>query len=359
MSRVLFVSSHAELGGSERYLRDLLSSLAPDAVAGVIVLARGPLVEQLRGAGIEPVVIPTGAGLVSLLRSAWRLRRQAASNGGRVVHANGVKAALVCVLAGLQRVVWVKHDLSWDGRLARMIARRCRLVVGVSDAVLEALATARVKVVMPGVPKVAFSQERGRSAIDALCGHAGPVVASVGRIHPVKGHRELIEIGAEVLRRLPDTRFLFIGEPAATHEAYHLEMRRLADDRLGGAAVWTGYRGDLPDLMSACSAIAITTGSDPVAPRGEGFGYTAVEAMAVGTPVIAYDIGAVGEVLEECGVLVPPGERRAFEDALADLLGDASRGEALVSCGRARAATVFAIDRFVDEMRAVYEEVGA
>jgi glycosyltransferase involved in cell wall biosynthesis len=60
------------------------------------------------------------------------------------------------------------------------------------------------------------------------------------------------------------------------------------------------------------------------------------EALAVGTPVIASDLAGIPEMLDagRCGLLVPPGDIQALEHAIADLLADAARRQALAVAGR-------------------------
>jgi glycosyltransferase involved in cell wall biosynthesis len=81
--------------------------------------------------------------------------------------------------------------------------------------------------------------------------------------------------------------------------------------------------------------------SHPVDASGmgaEGFGLVAVEAMAVGTPVVAFAAGALPEVLGDCGVLVPVGDVAALAGAVSEILTDDLRSAELARCGRERAA---------------------
>ena len=360
MTKVLFVSSHAELGGSERYLLDLVSHLEDDEVEGVVSLADGPAVDRFRGARFRVEVIPTSGAISSILRSSRVLRRAVASSAADVVHANGVKAALVCVLARLSRpVVWVKHDFAWDGFIARIVASRCARIVGVSKAVLGGLDGPKTRVVMPGIPPADFDQAAGESALQELIGERAPVVALVGRLHPVKGHAALISAGPAIQEKCPDVRFLFVGGRDPIHEAYADEMEQLARTRLGKAAVWVGYRPDLLSLLSACSVAVIVTGSDERAPRAEGFGYVGVEAMAVGTPVVAFANGATPEVLGDCGSLVAPGEEQALAEGVLRVLEEEPARQRAIACGHQRAAESFSMQRFVSEMRDVYVEAAS
>ena len=216
--QVLFVSSHAGLGGSELYLERLLGALGAEWRAGVIALADGPFVARLRERGVAVEVIPTGrrAGIV---RSALHLRRRLRRARPVLVHANGVKAALLVALAGLgggPPAVWVKHDFSRDGRLARWVARRCRTVVGVSSVVTESLGPAladRIRTVSPGVAEPQLEPQRARAMLDELAGWGTSelLIALVGRLGPDKGALGLIEAAPAIRRRFPGARAILIG----------------------------------------------------------------------------------------------------------------------------------------------------
>ena len=189
---MIFVSSHARQGGAERSLMTLLSALSTRWVAQVVCLGQGPFVDELRRRGFPTAVLPTGAGGFSIARSALHLRRLLRRTPSSVVHANGIKAALVSVLAALgtgSSVIWMKHDYSWDGPLANFLASRCVAVVGVSRAVTEALPSRlrrRVHVVHNAlaavVPERETAAERLRTLLEMES--AGPIVTLVGRLDP-------------------------------------------------------------------------------------------------------------------------------------------------------------------------------
>ena len=363
---VTFVSSHAQLGGSERYLELLLEHLGTPWIRSVVLLQDGPFVERLRERGIAPRVVETPARL-GILPAAVRLRRTLLADRPAVVHANGVKAALVSGVAMLGSgvpIVWVKHDTSLDGPIGSLTARLVRRVVGVSGAVLEAFGPRlrhKLDVVHNGVPETHLDRAAARAAVAGL--HGGPddapVVLVVGRLDPAKGQGELVEVLPALRDEHPDVRALLLGGKDPAHPAYEGELRRRARE-LGveDSVVFLGHRPAGPEIVAGADVVALTT--VPAGRiRGEGFGLVGVEALFAGTPVVGYTSGALPEVLGDCAVLVPLRDRGALAQALLEVLGDAALRERLVRCGRERARARFTIERVATEMAARYRALAA
>jgi glycosyltransferase involved in cell wall biosynthesis len=126
---------------------------------------------------------------------------------------------------------------------------------------------------------------------------------------------------------------------------------------LADAVVELGHRDDAVDVLAASDVVVVPSVPDDRGFGREGFGLVALEAMAVGTPVVASADGALPEVLACCGVLVPPGDTAALARATVDLLADDRRRAALGACGQARARTSFRLDAMAEAMAASYREV--
>jgi glycosyltransferase involved in cell wall biosynthesis len=210
------------------------------------------------------------------------------------------------------------------------------------------------------MPRRGGGERRGRrrdrrETVRRLAAGEGPVVALVGRLDPVKGHAELLEVLPAVRRRHPGVRALLIGEAAPVAAVRGLEDR-LAALGLSEAVKITGWREDAVELLAGADAVVVPTMRDAEGFGREGFGLVAAEAMAVGTPVVAYADGALPEVLGECARLVPPGDRAALADALVDVLGDERERGRMSGCGTARAQERFGVTRMLESMRAIYRE---
>jgi glycosyltransferase involved in cell wall biosynthesis len=363
---VLFISSHAKHGGSERYLETLLEQLGHTWVSHVISLQEGPFTTRLRELDYPLEVFPTSGRWTALLRSAWRLRRALLRVQPAVVHANGIKAALVAALATVGTrlpVVWVKHDFSWDGLLAYAIAARCRLVVGVSRAVTDIFRSRlarRVRVVHTGMVPPNIDRTESRAALLAALDAEEPVhiVGIVGRLQPVKGQHELVEVAPDLLQRLPNARFVLVGSEDPSTPEYAAELRRRVAERgLEGAVRLLGHRDDALALVAGFDVTVVATLPTGKIRGGEGFGLVTLEALALGTPVVGYDAGALREVAGECSELVPPGDRAALLEALRRVLEEDAIRERMARCGQDRARTVFSLESWVEQMKECYREV--
>jgi glycosyltransferase involved in cell wall biosynthesis len=94
-----------------------------------------------------------------------------------------------------------------------------------------------------------------------------------------------------------------------------------------------------------------------LASHHEGLPIAMLEALTIGVPVIATDVGGVSEVFADAGdaVLVPPGRPDALAKAITGLAGDADARAAMSAAALARRAD-FSVERSVHEMEAIYAE---
>ncbi len=362
---VAFVSSHAARGGAERYLSLLLSHLPRAWVNQVVALKHGGFVDDLRELGHPVEVIDTGPGLADLARAARRLRQSFVRSRPAVVHANGLKAALVAELATVRSgppVIWFKHDVSRDGWLTNLVGRRAALVVGVSHSVIESLGGAsrrHAEVLNCQLPAIEVDPAAARRTVltEFAPDGADTVVALVARLDAYKGHGDLVAAMPAILDRAPRTRFLFVGgdDPAHPDQRAALEAA-VADRGLEHAVRFTGFRSDALELISGSDVLAIPSIATDKYGK-EGFPYVGLEALAVGTPIVAYAQGGLPEQVGRCGVLVPPGDRRALGEAIVSLVEDPERRRRLAVCGQERFDELFRWSTLADDVAERYRRV--
>jgi glycosyltransferase involved in cell wall biosynthesis len=162
-------------------------------------------------------------------------------------------------------------------------------------------------------------------------------------------------------RGVPDLAVVLAGDPQG-RAAYERELDALIAARgLGGIVRRVGHCTDMPAAFRAASVVAVPS----VEP--EAFGRSAVEAQALGTPVVVSDLGAVPETVlappdvsasQRTGWRVPPGDAGALAAALTEALSlGASARDALVRRGRAHVEANFSLERMAGDTLAVYAQL--
>jgi glycosyltransferase involved in cell wall biosynthesis len=177
-----------------------------------------------------------------------------------------------------------------------------------------------------------------------------PRLLCVGRLIPIKGHIVLLRAFAEARRRVPSLRLDIAGrgplEPA---------LRALAKE-LGveDAVRFLGYVAPIQRAIEHASIVVVPS-------MGEGFGMVALEAMERARPVVAAEIGGLGELVEEgvTGHLVQPGEAGPLAAALVRLASDLPRAAEMGAAGRRRALEQFLQERCTDRTELLYEAATA
>lgn len=138
------------------------------------------------------------------------------------------------------------------------------------------------------------------------------------------------------------------GARAKEFPAQVAEIRALGLDRR------VRWLGTLPAEELACAYARADVVVYPS--MAEGFGFPPLEAMAVGTPVVASNMSCLPEVCGDAALLVDPSDGRALGEALSAVLTDAELRRRLVESGRRRAAT-FTWQRCAEQTLAVYRDV--
>jgi glycosyltransferase involved in cell wall biosynthesis len=364
---VAFVSSNAQRGGAELYLERVISSVPIGERGRTYVLGEGPFVDRLADLGMDVRVIPTGRRL-ALAKSARELRRELRAEPPDVVHANGLKAALTAGLATIGMrlpVIWVKHDLAWEGPLTRLAARMSAAVVGVSETAVRSLkGRPGVRVIPNGVQLVDPDRGIDRAMVLDRSGSAeGDAIAVVsGRLCPSKGQSDALEAvaAAQELVDIPLC-LVLLGSEDAFYPGYEQALREQAatlgiDDRVSFVPhVWDA--ADATRFLSGADVVLLPSKRERGGGWQEGFGLVAAEALAAGTPTVAYDNGSLAEVLGGCGIVVSEGDTAALAQGLVRVLCDRPAATRMAECGRARAAARFDLARSLAETRALYAEV--
>jgi polysaccharide biosynthesis protein PelF len=175
-----------------------------------------------------------------------------------------------------------------------------------------------------------------------------PTLVFVGRIDRLKDVHTLIRAFAVVRASLPEARLKIFGPVTRENGEYHRTCLALLDELgLTGAATFEGRVARAVDAYHSGHVVLLTSVS-------EGFPYTIIEAMSVGRPTVATDVGGVSEAIGDAGLVVPPRDYQAVADACLTLLGDADLRRELGERARRRVLDQFTLRQWTDAYRDVY-----
>ena len=226
-------------------------------------------------------------------------------------------------------------------------------VICVSDGVAESHRAAGVPEEVIRVVRNGISTPhptRGRAEIRAELGvdEDAPLAVTVGRLTEQKGHATLLDAVPAILAAVPRARFVWVGRGPL-----EAQLVRAIDDRdLAGAITLVPTWDDVPSLLAAGDVTVFAS-------RFEGLPLVALEAMAVGRPVVGTRVIGLEEAVLDgiTGRLVPPDDPSALAAALIELMTDPARVTTFGDAGRERQRSEFGAARMAAEVAAVYEEV--
>ena len=343
----------------------------------------GDLARQLSGAGHEPITCGpappgTSAGEVrhvelELLRAlspaadaraVARLRQIVGSLRPELVHAHSSKAGAIARLAGATHprtpVLYTPHGFAFAGFFT---SSRERAMYRVAEQALSPLAARivcvceaeanlarrvaparRIRVVHNGVPappaELAPDERAGTIARRA------PVVATLTQLRPGKGVEILLQAFGQVAVDHPHARLAIWGDGPERSSLMQLAQRL----GIAGSVHFHGATGEPLRALAGADVFVLAS-------LAEAFPYVVLEAMSLGRPIVASDVGGVREALGDAGLVVPPGDAAALAGEIGRLLGDPPGAAALGQAAHRRVSARYTLRRMTDEILAVYHEV--
>jgi glycosyltransferase involved in cell wall biosynthesis len=347
-------------GGQSQVMYTVLGLRARGHRAALVAHPDGELVKRINDA-VD--VIPLAPRSEIDLRAAWRLSRVLRQLRPAVIHAHdphGVAMASMALsiaaprprppLIAARRVefrIAANRFSRWkyaqvDCFIANSMAIRDRLVAdGIppekTTVINEGVDVERI-VAMPAVNvHAAFS----------LPAHA-PVIGNVAALVPHKGQHHLLEAAALVIRRVPEARFVIVGDG----ELRAALTREVKEKRLAAHVVLAGFRSDALELTKGFDVFAMSSVS-------EGMCTALVDAMAASKPAVCTAAGGIPEVMVdgETGFVVAPADPRAMADKLLLLLKDEALRVRMGHAALRRARDRFTVERMVAGTAAVYERL--
>lgn len=366
--RVGFVLHVMQVAGAEVLTRELCRQLAGRIVPTIFCLdAVGQIGQQMRRDGIDVVCFNRKPGRdwgVSL-RMAAAIRERDLD----IVHAHQYSPFFYSALAKWlcprpPRLIHTEHGRPYPDcvgplrrtvnrlvltRFANAVTACCHFSArGLSKQ--DGFAGSSIEVIENGIAVDRYGPAADKVQLQRSLGlePERKYLIHVARHHPVKDQPTLLRGFAAALPELPGVDLLMVGDGPLRGELEQLAVELRIPDRVK----FLGIRSDIPDLMRAADAFALTSASEAAS-------LTLMEAMASGLPVVVTDVGGNPEIVrhEREGLLVPRGDSAGCAAAFRRLFREPALAAQLGGAGRARVLEHYRLDATVDRYYALYRRL--
>jgi len=368
--RVTFFEPYSHrFGGSHQVMVLLCQGLRARGVeVCVLTPSAGPLTDRLTDQGIpwSLIRLPPALMIYGHRTHGWRAVRAAASlpitwlrvlrqlrGTTDVLHINNLRGVLLLApgakIARLP-VVWHVHLADPSPLANRFAAALARAIVVPSRAAVD---------VLPGVPHKRITIVPNCSPPDAAdlvksqLRHP-QLMVTASRITPEKGLDLLLQSLPLVLRHAPNAELLVFGAPQLGYEAFHCKVKHLVGTL--NLASKVDFVGEVqkPYRRWLDAALYVQPSRSEVQPMA------ILEAMAIGLPVVATDVGGVADLVVhgKTGLLVPPEDPRLLAEAILKLMLEPDAAIQMGIEGKQRSAH-FSLNKITGLMLDVYRASGA
>jgi glycosyltransferase involved in cell wall biosynthesis len=361
--RVMFIHTNMPVGGAEVLTAELVRRLdrrrfAPELCClkepgplGELLAKKIPVHHDLLSGKYDLRILPR---LVRLLRDGQIDAVVTVGAGDKMFWGR-----LAARSAGVRVVISALHSTGWPdgvGRLNRWLTPFTDAFIAVAPTHGEFLVSHehfpadKVKVIPNGVDTQRFAPVPDAHAVrrELNIAPTAPVVSIVAALRPEKNHALFLEVAQRVLRKMSDARFLIVGDGPC-----RAELEQLAKElAIENSVAFLGARDDVPRMLSVTNVFALTS-------HNEANPVSILEAMSVGRPVVATNVGSIHEVVDdgETGFLTPPGDADQFAACLIKLLNDPLLCQRMGDSGRQRVVEHWSLENMVAGYEQLIESI--
>jgi len=372
---VLFIDHTSRLGGAQISMMELMKGLDRKRFSPILACpGKGPLTELAEQNGIEVHCLPVpdirktinpfklALYLLMILRGAASAAALIKKTNASLLHCNTAVAGMYGgPAAKFRRIPCVFHmrDIYSDRKVRAVVGLTARFfatrVIAISGAVAASYRGSEV--VYNGVDLDEFKRpdgSRDRIRKDFGVPDGAMLIGTIGQIVPWKGQDILLRALPAVIKGFPGLKCLIVGDVMFKADLpFRRKLIKLSENLgISKNVVFTGFRGDVPDLLGAMDVFVLSSFSEP-------FGRVIIEAMAAGVPVVAARAGGVPEIIDDGqdGILVKPGDTRELAGSVARLLGDNLERQRLARAAAKKVGSRFSIGKHVGSVERVWEDL--
>ncbi len=376
--KILFLITKSNLGGAQRYVYDLATTLPSNSYDVVVAVGgEGPLVDMLKEKGLKVHVLKDlkrDISFVSDIRTFWVLLRILKKERPDVLHINSSKAGALGSLAGrlcrVPKIIFTAHGWAfnedrpaWQKIILKKIQWLTILLSHVTIAVSEGM---KKEMDWIGVQKKMAVVHLGRTVTDMkykeeargmlemkvmdttarLIDYHGDLwIGTIAELHPIKRLNRAIDSVSALIKDHPRLRFVIIHDGQLRTQL----QQQVRDLGLEQHVFFTGTLEDAARFLPAFDLFVLPS-------KSEAFGYVLIEAGQANLPVVATNVGGIPDIITdgENGLLVPPDNTPALTSAIRTMLTDEELRLRLARSHHDR-SMMFTVEKMVTETQQVYE----
>ncbi|MGH9333460.1 MAG: glycosyltransferase family 4 protein, partial [Vicinamibacteria bacterium] len=335
--RLLFVLPSEVRGGAEEVVLSLLRGLDP-AGYEIALACPGSLLKAFGRdlASLDVRTLAVRPSSWAYPRDLWRLASFIREFRPHVINTHLFRATLVAApiakALGVPLVIetyhgreawrkgWIKGGFWIDRLVSRFVDRIIAVSRAARDFLVEVKSIPGEKItVVPNGRELSYftpGAHVGDLEHELRLSPDAPVLGVIGRLEPQKGHHHLLDAMPEVLSKVPAAVLLVVGE-GSLKEVLTLRSIELGVEK---QVRFLGYRKDVARIMDGVDLVVMPS-------LYEGLPLIAIEAAAMGKPIVASRVDGAEEVVidGETGVLIPPADPGRLAAAIVELLKDSTR----------------------------------
>lgn len=359
--KILFVNNFRSRSGGEEYLLELLPGLIKKGLhVGLVCRPNTPLAGMFSNGPVEVYSIERSGlrGIASFFKIA-KIIKDKRYEIICIQRGHDILQSWIAALLSNTRPTLVHTVHVADFIKSRFLLSRMHRIVAISRHVRQKLLdfyprlSDRVTIIHNGIDLAAFNATKGKKGfIRARFGLSAetPLISTSGVMW--KNQIEFLDALVEIKKEFPSIRYLLLTPMADMPQLREFKDRAV---QLGvaDALLWldTIPKGDMPsyfaDIDLAISAF-----------RKEGFGLWVIEALAMGTPVVAFDEGGVRDSLDGCpaGALIKNGAKEMAGEVIR-ILKDHNVRKRMSEAGPRWVSEWFSRERMIDEYHRFFDSL--
>lgn len=377
--RVLYINQTAKISGAERSLLSFFEKIDRKLIEPILLLPEdGPLLKETEKIGIETIVLPylikfgeshSLFKLSRILRAVYMIVEIIKRKKIDIVHSNSPRAGFIgglsARLALVPSVIHVRdiHQSPFSNYFkASILDALSDKIIAVSNATKISIGEKRrslikkVDVVYNGIDiekidSMMFRDFRKEIGVD----NDVKLIASIGILHPVKGHDTLIKSIPLVKEKFPLLKALIVGDCFLEKEReYRDELKNLAESvGVLGDVIFTGFREDIFNVLKAIDIFVLPSKYPDPFPRA------LLEASAMKKPIIATRVGGIPEIIKDgfSGILIEPEDHLTLANAIILLLEKDELAHSLAFRSRKILEENFTIEKHLEKILYLYFEI--